>query len=78
MKIRTGYVFTFDYFRVLWQLELQTETALSHMEAENFSLDHKPFFDKFHTITCVVSIILLILDLAEGKEEPREKINPGF
>ena len=40
VKSRTGYVITFVDCPVLWQSKLQTETALSTMEAEIISLSH--------------------------------------
>ena len=40
VKNRTGYVITFADCPVLWQSKLQTETALSTMEAEIISLSH--------------------------------------
>lgn len=40
MKSRTGYVITFAGCPVVWQSKLQTETALSTMEAEIVALSH--------------------------------------
>ncbi len=34
----TGFVITFAYVPILWQLKLQTETALSPMEAKVIAL----------------------------------------
>ena len=40
VKSRTGYVITFAGCPVVWQSKLQTETALSTMEAEVVALSH--------------------------------------
>ena len=63
MKSRTGFVITVSDCPVLWQSKLQTETALSTMEAEIVALAHScrelfPIMDMVQVLGTAVGLPL--------------------
>ena len=61
VKSRTGFVNTFTNVPILWKLQLQTETALSTMEAKTRALlscckDLFPIIDMVESVTSSVNL----------------------
>ena len=63
-KSRTGFIITFAECPVFWQSKLQTETALSMLEAKNIAL--------FCMLQRSVSIIDMVCSLDEATNLPIE------
>ena len=59
VKIRTGFIITFDDCPVLWISKLQTETALYTMEADAIDIDNC-CLELFHIINITQSLVKVV------------------